>query len=129
MAAAPVEELGEMRVGEWEGRTFEDLDAREDWKRFNSVRSMVRPPGGEWMIETQTRMIRQLQCLGLRHPGQQVAVVSHGDPLRAALAYCLDMPLNSVLRLEVGLASVSVIELGDWGPRVLCINQTGEIAV
>src|SRR5262249_46036793 len=45
------EELGEMRIGEWEGLPFAELDAREDWRAFNTFRTGVRPPGGELMIE------------------------------------------------------------------------------
>src|SRR5215212_9070508 len=40
-------ELGELRVGAWEGLAIQELDQREDWRKFNSFRSGVRPPGGE----------------------------------------------------------------------------------
>src|SRR5688572_27882304 len=56
-----VDDFGEMRFGEWEGLTFEELDRREDWRQFNTVRSRMRAPGGEMMIETQTRMVRQIE--------------------------------------------------------------------
>ena len=38
-------ELGELRVGQWEGLTIGDLDQRDDWRRFNIFRSGARPPG------------------------------------------------------------------------------------
>jgi probable phosphomutase (TIGR03848 family) len=121
------EDLGELRMGEWEGLSIDDLDRRPEWKRFNSYRSGVRCPGGEFMIEAQTRMMNRLDCLARQHPGETVAVVSHGDPLRSVVAGYLGIPLDFLLRFEISPASVSVVEAAEWGPRVLCLNQTGEI--
>ncbi len=66
-----VEDLGEVRIGEWEGLTMEELDRREDWKRYNVYRAGTLPPGGELMIETQSRMIRELQQLRRGIPMRQ----------------------------------------------------------
>jgi broad specificity phosphatase PhoE len=122
-----VEALGEVRLGEWEGLNFSELDKRETWRRYNTFRSGVRIPGGELMLETQARMIQQIECLTARHPGETVAIVSHGDPLRAAIAYFLGIALDLVLRLEVSPASLSVLQVHEWGARVLCINDTEEV--
>ncbi len=122
-----LDDLGEMRIGSWEGRTFEELSPEEDWRRFNASRSLVRPPDGELIIETQMRMVRQLHHLRPRHEGQMVVAVSHGDPLRAAVAYCLGIPLDALLRFEIGLASVNVVEMGEDWARVLCVNETGDV--
>ncbi len=121
------EDLGEVRLGDWEGLAFEELDKREDWRRYNTYRSGTRPPGGELMIEIQNRMVRQAECLCRRHPRETVALVSHGDPLRALLAHYLGIPLDLLLRFEVYPASVSVVEAGEWTARVLSLNDTGEI--
>src|ERR1700676_290297 len=48
------EELGEFRFGAWEGLAFDALEQDPIWQRFNTYRSMVRAPGGELMLETQT---------------------------------------------------------------------------
>jgi len=119
-------ELGEVRLGEWEGEVIADLDSREEWRRYNTFRMGVRAPGGELMIETQTRMVRALIDLAARHRDQLVAVVSHGDPLRCAVAAFMGIPLDLLLRFEIEPASVSVLELGPWGARVLRLNHTGE---
>jgi probable phosphoglycerate mutase len=123
------EELGEFHAGEWEGLAIDDLDRREEWRRFNHFRGGTRAPGGELMIETQARMIRRVQALTERHPGETVAIVSHGDPLRAVVAHYLGIPLDLMLRFEISPASVSIVEVGEWGPRVLSVNErTGEWA-
>ena len=81
------------------------------------------------MLETQMRMIKQFEALHALHPEETVALVSHGDPLRAAIAFYLGVPLDMILRLEVSPASVSVVQLHDWGARVLAVNETGEVRV
>jgi probable phosphoglycerate mutase len=121
------EELGEVRAGSFEGETLADLDRREDWKRFNVFRGGTRAPGGELMIETQARMVRRIDALRQPHDGQVVALVSHADPLRAAIAHFLGISIDMLLRFEISPASVSVLELSDWGARVWCLNRTGEI--
>ena len=126
LTAEPVQDLGEVGFGEWEGMTIAQLDSREEWKRFNAFRSATRPPGGELMIEVQTRMVRRFDCLRKRHAGETAAVVSHGDPLRLALAYYLGIPADMLMRFEIKPASVSVLEIHDWGARVACLNHTGE---
>ena len=81
------------------------------------------------MIETQTRMVRQIECLATRHPGNVVAVVSHADPLRSVAAHYLGLPLDLLLRFELDPASVSVLETGAWVPRIRCLNGTGDVAL
>jgi ribonuclease H / adenosylcobalamin/alpha-ribazole phosphatase len=119
--------LGEFRFGNWEGMSFEELDTDPDWRRFNTNRGSVRPPGGELMIETQARMVKEIDDLGRQHKGEMVAVVSHGDPLRCLIASYLGAPLDLLLRFEISPASVSVVESREGQPRILCINQTGDI--
>ena len=121
------EDLSEVRCGGWEGAAIADLDQREDWRRFNAFCSCVRAPDGELMIEIQTRMVQQFESLCRRHSGETVAIFSHADPLRAALAHYLGIPLDLCLRIEISPASVSVLQIGDWAPRILCLNETGEI--
>jgi broad specificity phosphatase PhoE len=113
-------------MGEWEGMSFAELEHRDDWKRFNAYRSGEPCPGGEFMAETQIRMIRQLDCLRRRHAEETVAIVSHADPLRAVVAYVMGIPLDLIHRFEIGHASVSVVQMADWGPRVLCLNLAAE---
>jgi probable phosphoglycerate mutase len=120
--------INELDFGDWTGRRIADLDssAAPGWKPFNTFRSGTRAPGGEHMAEAQRRMVGALEQLRARHPGQHVALVGHADPIRATLAYFLGAPLDLMLRIEISPASISVIELADWGPRVLCVNHADE---
>lgn len=120
-------EAGEMLFGEWTGRDFEDLDREPAFQRFNAFRSGTRAPGGETMVEVQARMVAGMLRLRAEHPDRVVVVVSHGDVIKAALAYWLGAPLDLFLRLEVAPASVSTVVLDEHAVRVLGVNDTGNV--
>jgi probable phosphoglycerate mutase len=123
------DDLGEFRFGQWEGMSLQDLDKDPEWARFNASRSSVRAPGGELMIETQTRMVSEIESLQSEHEGETIVVVSHGDPLRSLVAHFLGMSLDSLLRFEISPASVTVLETSEAGGRIFCVNYTGELPV
>ncbi len=112
-------------MGEWAGSSFEELDGQAEWRRFNALRSVTRPPGGELMLETQARIITELECLRRRHPEQVVAVVSHGDVIKSAIAHFLGAPLDLFHRIEIAPASVSVVGLAENAVRIQRVNDTG----
>jgi probable phosphoglycerate mutase len=119
--------LVEINFGEWTGRTLRALEGEKQWQQFNSFRSGTRIPGGELMVEVQTRVVVELERIRERYRDDTVAVVSHGDPLKAAIAYYAGVPLDLFLRLEISPASVSVIAVNDDGPKILLLNDTGEL--
>src|ERR1700759_5470100 len=61
------DDLREFDFGVWEGMSFQQLDKEQEWHRFNSCRSVVRVPGGERMIEVQTRMLNAMDELRAVH--------------------------------------------------------------
>ncbi len=116
--------LIELKIGEWAGKSFAEIEQDPRWRRFNEHRSATRPPGGELMLETQQRMVAELLCLRDQHAGEAIAVVSHADPIRAVLTYFLGMPLDLFYRIDISPASVSIIKLEEWGAQVLSMNET-----
>lgn len=122
-----LDELGEIRFGEWTGRTLDELSGEPLWQRFNALRSLTRVPGGELMLETRTRVIEALARLRRAQANELIAVVSHGDVIRAAVTYYAGVPLDLFQRIEIGPASVSVVEVSEYGPRLLRLNDTGSL--
>jgi probable phosphoglycerate mutase len=117
------DELDELQFGEWNGATLEELNRQEHWRKWNNFRSGTRIPGGEMMIEAQQRMIGFIQSLSEDYADETLALFSHGDPIRAALAYYLGIPLDFLLRFEVDPASINILTLSGHAPVVHCINQ------
>lgn len=116
----------EVDAGSWMGKPFDELYASEEWKTYNEHRSLACPPGGEFIIDVQTRAWLGVRNILRRYntaDDTTVAVVSHGDVIRGLLILLLGMPVDHIHRLEVAPASVSEISVGNGQPRVLAINQ------
>ncbi|WP_207435424.1 histidine phosphatase family protein [Sabulibacter ruber] len=119
----------ELNFGEWTNLPFEELSGNPQFRQFNTFRSVAQIPGGEMMLEAQARFVAGLQKLCEKHPHETVAVVSHSDLIKAAVAYYAGIHLDMFQRLEISPASVSVIEVYDETARIMVINDTGALPV
>jgi probable phosphomutase (TIGR03848 family) len=113
----------EIDFGSWQGMKIADLNDEPHWSRFNTLRGSTNAPGGELMLQVQARMAAELENLRQQHREETVAVFSHADVIKAALMLYLNIPLDCHSRLEISPASVNVLEIADWGPRVLAVNS------
>jgi probable phosphoglycerate mutase len=108
----PVETIAafdEHDAGLWSGRPFNQLQNVPHWHRWNSERATVTPPNGESMANLQARVIAHLDAL--KHIQQEIAIVSHAEPIRAALMHYLDVPLDRYWTVDVAPASIHAIDL------------------
>ena len=112
----------ELGFGDFTGKTLDNLRSMEEWKTWNTFRSGNRIPNGELSIEMQARVVTGLDRLRRLYPGQTIAIFSHGDPIRSAFCYYLNIPLDFITRFEVSPGSISALTIADWGPHVLFIN-------
>jgi broad specificity phosphatase PhoE len=119
--------IDEIEFGEWQGRTFEALEGEPLWQRFNQFRGGTCPPGGEFLLQVQARMVRALEDLRAQFSTGIIALVGHGDPIKAVIACYAGIPLDLMLRTEISLASISIISLDEYGPRILCVNHTSQL--
>jgi probable phosphoglycerate mutase len=119
---AIADDVIEFGVGDWTGRRFADLDDTDRWRRFNDLRSLTRPPAGELMLEVQARAVAAILRLRDRYPSGTVAVVFHGDVIRAVLLHLLGMPIDFLHRLEISPARISIVEMDADGVRILQVN-------
>jgi probable phosphomutase (TIGR03848 family) len=116
--------LLECDYGEWTGLALKDLRRRPEWKAVQRYPSGFRFPGGESFTEMQARMTGTLARLVAAHPGHTVVAVSHGDPIKTAVAHALGTHLDLFQRIAVFTASVTAIAYGPEGPTVLVVNTT-----
>ncbi|HEX6330502.1 MAG TPA: MSMEG_4193 family putative phosphomutase [Actinomycetota bacterium] len=121
-------ELIEVDYGEWTGRTISGVRRTRLWRTVQHMPSRVRFPGGESLLEVQTRASNEAERIAMAHPQDLVAVVSHADVVRVLLAHYLGMPLDGLQRLGVEPASVSVLALADGHARLVKVNDTGDLS-
>jgi broad specificity phosphatase PhoE len=118
----PVEALIEIDLGEWTGRAFGTFGDDPAWRAWNEQRGTARIPGGETMAEAQARIAGHIAATGRARAGETVAMVTHSDMIRGAVAGVLGLPLDNLLRFEVAPASVTTIVAGDWGAKLISLN-------
>ncbi|MXQ11440.1 histidine phosphatase family protein [Microvirga makkahensis] len=117
------DDITEIDFGGWTGKSFDMLTDDRQWSTWNCSRSTSRPPGGETMLEAQARIVRAMERQRRLHGGRSVVLVSHSDVIKAALLYHLGMPIDAYTRLEVSPASISTLVVGDWGSKILRMNE------
>jgi probable phosphoglycerate mutase len=79
------------------------------------------------MAAMQTRMVATLETVVAEHPGRLVVVVSHADPIKAAIAHYTGVHLDLFQRIVVSPASVTAFAFGPHGVAMIKCNDTGSL--
>jgi len=119
-----LQDLGEVRYGDWTGRTIKELAKEPLWKVVQATPSAARFPDGESLYEMQARAVLAVERLRGAHPRQTVAVCSHADVIKAVVCHYLGMHLDLFQRVVVSPASVTAIAFGP-APYLARLNDTG----
>lgn len=114
----------EIDFGAWTGAALSELVDDPHFRRFNTFRSATCIPDGEYMLQAQLRIVTGINRLRSEHPDRQVAIVSHSDMIKAAIAYYAGIPLDLCQRLEISPASVSVVDIDEESVRIIGLNDT-----
>ncbi|WP_326637872.1 bifunctional RNase H/acid phosphatase [Nonomuraea fuscirosea] len=123
------EDLREADFGAWEGHTFTEVQRR--WPAELAAwlaDPEVAPPGGESFATTARRVEAARERLAERHEGKTVLAVSHVTPIKLLLRQALMAPLESLYRMHLDLACLSLIEYYADGPSVVkSFNDTSHL--
>jgi broad specificity phosphatase PhoE len=118
------DQLDEIDFGGWSGKTFAELEDYADWRLWNSDRLSAATPAGETMTDVEARVVSCMTKLMARHPEQGVVLVSHADVVKAAVCHILVLPADAGRRFDISPASITTVVAGDWGARLLTLNET-----
>jgi len=119
--------LKETDCGSWSGQPLEALRKMEVWQQVQFNPSLFRFPDGESMAEIQARMVTALESLRQQHANETIAVISHSDPIKLAVAYYLGMALDLFQRLEVSPASISELDFSPLRVRLIRLNDCAHV--
>jgi probable phosphomutase (TIGR03848 family) len=119
--------LLECDFGEWTGRKLKELSKLPEWRTVQRYPTGFRFPGGESFAEMHARMAGTVTRLHAAHPGTTIVLVSHADPIKAAVADALGTHLDLFQRIVVSPCSVTAIAYGAHGPVVLGVNLVGDL--
>jgi probable phosphomutase (TIGR03848 family) len=113
----------ETDCGEWQGQVIEELAKTDLWRTVQIYPSGFRFPGGETFGDIQARMVSAIDSLRAAHPGQLIAIFSHADPIKTAIAYYAGIPLDLFQRITISPAAISEFAFSAHGSRLLRIND------
>ncbi|HVX80573.1 MAG TPA: histidine phosphatase family protein [Devosiaceae bacterium] len=126
VSPVPIEEaaeLDEIEFGAWSGKDFATLNADPAWRHWNAWRSLARTPGGETMLDVERRAADFMETLVARFPEDALVLVSHADVIRALVGHVLGLALDLWQRFDISPASITTLIVGDWGARLLGVNE------
>ncbi|MGA2968779.1 MAG: histidine phosphatase family protein [Acidimicrobiales bacterium] len=120
--------LLECDFGTWTGKKLNVLSRKAEWKTVQNSPSTFRFPDGESFGEMQQRVWSTLEKLARTHRGRTIVVVSHADPIKAAVTHAQGVPLDLFQRTVISTCSVSAIGFTSGGPVVLTVNSTASLS-
>ncbi|MCS7179578.1 MAG: histidine phosphatase family protein [Anaerolineae bacterium] len=128
--------LNEVDCGQWSGQPADRLREDPYWFPLRTFPSRVPFPGGEHSWEVQIRVVAALEEIQSAHSGETVAVVSHADPIRLAVAHYIGLPIDLFRRLSIAPASLTVVAFEPipqaphiTRPRLVSLNDTAHLEI
>jgi probable phosphomutase (TIGR03848 family) len=118
----------EVGYGDWTGRSIAQLRRTKAWRQVMHAPSNVRFPGGESLLEVQSRAVDEAFGAARTHPKGTVVIVSHADVIRLLVVHLAGMHPDHLHRLTIDTASITAIGLADGVPRLLRVNDTGDLS-
>lgn len=112
----------EMSYGVFDGLPQGEVSG-ETWARWRSDPRFA-PDGGE-SLDAVARRVR-LACDELRDNaiGRRVVVVSHVSPIKAAIAWALDIDSSSSWRMRLDTAAITRMSVTSGGVALTSFNET-----
>lgn len=125
----PDPRLREVHAGRCQGLLHTEIALREPdfWAAAQQDPETVPFPDGESPVELQMRAMDCLRELAERHPGQRVAVVTHGGVIKTMVAAVLGVSLAVRSRFWLDNCSLTVVEHGTRGWRLRSLNDTAHL--
>ena len=114
--------IGEVHYGKWTNRPFKSLVNTKLWRVVQHYPSGARFPDGETLLETQARALADIEKLRTAHPKDKICCTSHADVIKLITAHYLGMHIDLFQRIDISPGSITVLSIGDYGPRVHAVN-------
>ncbi|MFF7067424.1 bifunctional RNase H/acid phosphatase [Streptomyces pseudovenezuelae] len=122
--------LIETDFGAWEGLTFGEVRERypEDLTTWLSDPEAEPTGGGESFAATATRIAATRDKLVAAYAGRTVLLVTHVTPIKTFVRLALGAPPESLFRMELSAASMSVVAYyADGNASVRLLNDTSHL--
>lgn len=116
----------ELAYGEYEGARAVDVP-RDVWQSWRDDPDFATD-GGESFGELDRRVRSACGELAERIGDEDIVVVSHVSPIKAAVAWTLDTSLEIMFHCHLAQASVCRVAVGNFGPLLHTFNEQAVVA-
>lgn len=123
----PCPGLIEVDCGTWTNQTLAELAKTELWPVIQYYPSNAQFPNGESLYEMQTRTVQAINQLVSRHSGQTIALVTHADLIKSAVAHYLGLHLDMFQRITISPASITTIIFTLMRPVIYTLNDVSHL--
>ncbi|MYR75721.1 MULTISPECIES: bifunctional RNase H/acid phosphatase [unclassified Streptomyces] len=124
------EGLRETDFGAWEGLTFAEVRERfgSDLSAWLASPEAAPTGGGESFTEVAERVAATRDRLIAAYAGRTVLLVTHVTPIKTLVRLALGAPPESLFRMELSPASLSVVAYyADGNPSLRLLNDTSHL--
>lgn len=121
-----MDELRELSLGDWEGCTVDEVRGREGdpYRAWLLAPDDCPPPNGEPLDAVYRRVQSAVERISAAHrDDEDVLVVAHGGVISVYACVLLGCSFNSLWRLRVDNASLTVVK----PPRLVSLNDTAHL--
>jgi len=87
-------------------------------------RGSTKLPNGESLAELQQRAWKAVESLLAQHKDGTPVVVSHYFVTLVIILKALNLPLDYFTKFKIDPGGVSMLEIEDYGPRLVVFNDT-----
>lgn len=116
----------ELDYGDFDGMLQADVPD-DVWSRWRKD-SAFRPPNGETLDELDGRVRSALSDIFESAKTENIAIVSHVSPIKAAIAWSIGATVGSSWNCLLHRASISTITIRDQGPAMVTFNNTSHLS-
>ena len=123
------EALREMNFGTWEGRITKDIieEDPELYKMWRNEPHLAKIPQGETLSQIKERTDAFIKEINEKYDGKHIVLVTHSLCARIMLLSFLDSDVKNIYRINQANTALNIIELRDYGPVVMKMNDTTHI--
>lgn len=126
----PVRGLCEIHLGDWEGRSFDEV--RSTWNEIYEKRGVsfdsVGPPGGESFKDLQKRTVPVFDEILRDNPCGNIMLFAHGGVIWTLMCNYFGFKLNDIFFYPMDFCGIHLIERSDGLMKLIKYNWSRNLS-
>jgi probable phosphoglycerate mutase len=105
------ERLYELEMGKFSGMAYDDLFAKHGnvFLKFYQGDPTIEENGVETFAQVKNRVLSMVDHVRKEHPGKNVLLVTHMDPIKAMISNVMNLNAQSLFELIIANASLTIV--------------------